>query len=108
MPIVNFAGGGKGKTANKGSSSDLMAYLLHEQEERSRSGQTQLFDAQSCLFDATSDMVALDDAVRKIDFNRKGLKKDESKFYYSDVNFSEEEVASILKGCRTDSEKEAA
>lgn len=108
MPIVNFAGGGKGKTANKGSSADLMAYLLHEQEERSRSGQTQLFDARSCLFDATSDMVALDDAVRKIDFNRKGLKKDESKFYYSDVNFSEEELASILKGCRTDSEKEAA
>ena len=108
MPIVNFAGGGKGKTSNKGSSADLMAYLLHEQEERSRSGQTQLFDAQSCLFDATSDMVTLDDAVRKIDYNRKGLKKDEAKFYYSDVNFSEEELASILKGCRTDSEKEAA
>lgn len=108
MPIVNFAGGGKGKTSNKGSSADLMTYLLHEQEERSRSGQTQIFDAQSCLFDATSDMVALDDAVRKIDYNRKGLKKDEAKFYYSDINFSEDELASILKGCRTDSEKEAA
>ena len=108
MPIVNFAGGGKGKTSNKGSSADLMAYLLHEQEERSRSGQTQLFDAQSCLFDATSDNLPLDDAIRKIDYNRKGLKKDEAKFYYADVNFSEDELVSILRGRETDADKEDA
>ena len=108
MAIVNFAGGGKGKTANKGSCADLMAYLLHEQEERSRVGIRQIFDAQSCLFDAFSDMVPLDDAVQKIDFNRKGLKKDEAKFYYADVNFSEEELAAIFRGLDTDADKEAA
>ena len=108
MAIVNFAGGGKGKTANKGSSADLMAYLLHEQEERSRSGHAQLFDAQSCLFDATSDNLPLDDAIRKIDYNRKGLKKDEAKFYYADVNFSEDELVSILRGRETDADKEDA
>ena len=108
MAIVNFAGGGKGKTANKGSSADLMAYLLHEQEERSRSGHAQLFDAQSCLFDASSDRLSLDDAIHKIDYNRKGLKKDEAKFYYADVNFSEDELASIFRGCETDADKEDA
>lgn len=108
MAIVNFAGGGKGKTANKGSSADLMAYLLHEQEERNRSGHAQLFDAQLCLFDATSDNLPLDDAIRKIDYNRKGLKKDEAKFYYADVNFSEDELVSILRGRETDADKEDA
>ena len=108
MPIVNFAGGGKGKTANKGSCADLMAYLLHEQEERRGAGGVQLFDAQSCLFDATTDQLALNDAVQKIDFNRKGLKKDEAKFYYADINFSDVELASMLSGCETDYEKEDA
>ena len=108
MAIVNFAGGGKGKTANKGSSADLMAYLLHEQEERSRSGHAQLFDAQSCLFDATSDNLPLDDAIKKIDYNRKGLKKDDAKYSYADVNFSEDELPSIFKGCETEADKENA
>lgn len=106
MPIINFAGGGKGKTANKGSCSELMAYLLHEQEERRQYGQIQLFDAKSCLFDATTDQLPLEDAINKIDFNRKGLKKTDAKFYYTDINFSEGELASMLAGCQTDAEKE--
>jgi len=108
MPIVNFAGGGKGKTANKGSCADLMAYLLHEQEERRGAGMIQLFDAQSCLFDATVDQLALDAAIQKIDYNKKGLKKDEAKFYYADIDFSEEELASIFEGFETDADKEDA
>ena len=108
MPIVNFAGGGKGKTANKGSCADLMAYLLHEQEERRGAGVVQLFDAQSCLFDATVDQLALDAAIQKIDYNKKGLKKDEAKFYYADIDFSEEELVSIFEGFETDADKEDA
>lgn len=108
MAIVNFTGGGKGKTANKGSCADLMNYLLHELEERIQSGQHELFDAQSCLFNDTIDRLALEDAIKKIDRNRKGLKKDEAKFSHVDYNPSQGELDVMFKGCNTDLEREDA
>ena len=105
MAIVTFNGGGSGHTANKGSSADLQMYLEHEMQLRVQDGRTQTDNARCQLFGADGIMSA-EESTRLIDGHRKGLKKDEAKFYEFEINLSEGEQMAMFRKCATEAEKE--
>jgi len=84
---VKIQGGGKGRTANTGSSYDVTKYLQHEDLERIKEGKE-----VEHFFSHTEDKVDPDEIVRALDNNRKKLSKKDAKFFMLTVSPSEEEL----------------
>lgn len=84
---VKIQGGGKGRTANTGSSYDVTKYLQHEDLERIKEGKE-----VEHFFSHTEDKVDPDKIVRALDNNRKKLSKKDAKFFMLTVSPSEEEL----------------
>lgn len=105
MPVVTFNGGGSGHTSNKGSCADLEAYKEHEKELRAQENRAQEANAKCQIFGAEGAMTA-EESTRFIDSHRKGLKKDEAKFYEFEINLSEGEQLAMFKDCATEAQKE--
>ena len=105
MAIVTFNGGGGGHTANKGSCADLEAYKEHEKLLRAQEGRAQQTNAKCDIFGADGIMSA-EESTRFIDAHRKGLKKDEAKFYEFEINLSEGEQLAMFRDCSTEAQKE--
>lgn len=105
MAIITFNGGGSGATSNKGSSADLEAYKEHEMELRRQENRNQETDAKCRIFCQDGFMTA-EESTRFIDGHRKGLKKEEAKFYEFEINLSEGEQSAMFRNCTTEAEKE--
>lgn len=105
MAIVTFNGGGGGHTANKGSCADLEAYKEHEKELRTQEGRAMETNAKCSIFGAEG-LMSAEESTRFIDGHRKGLKKDEAKFYEFEVNLSEGEQLAMFRNCSTEAQKE--
>lgn len=102
---VNINGGGSGKTANKGSASDLAIYGEHEHLERESEHRLGVRDAKCMWFDEAGNLTS-EEVTVKIDNNKKGLKKDDAKFYEFEICPSMEEQSAMFKGCKTDRQRE--
>lgn len=105
MAIIIFNGGNGGHTANKGSSAELEAYKEHEMELRIKQNRNQDCDAKCRIFGQDGFLTA-EESTRFIDGHRKGLRKDEAKFYEFEINLSEGEQSAMFRNCTTEAEKE--
>lgn len=105
MAIVTFNGGGNGHTANKGSCAELEKYKEHEHELRSQENRAKEENAKCQIFGA-DDIMSSEESTRLIDGHRKGLRKDEAKFYEFEINLSEGEQQAMFKGCTSEAQKE--
>ncbi|MEQ8882699.1 MAG: MobB family relaxase [Fulvivirga sp.] len=85
MPFVKISRPPKYADGNKGSSKAIMDYLDKENEGIESNVQQQHF------FSNYEDYVTKSEAIHGIDFNRKGLKNNETKFYEMSISFSEKE-----------------
>lgn len=104
---TNINGGGSGVSANTGSSIKAMDYLDHERQERLDKGETiKATDCQGMRFTHDGEGISANDAADLIDTNRKGLHKDDAKFFMLDVNPSKEEQEKMFQGCKTDRQRE--
>lgn len=105
MAIVTFNGGGSGHTANKGSCAELEKYKEHEHELRSQENRAQEENAKCQIF-GVDGVMSSEESTRFIDGHRKGLRKDEAKFYEFEINLSEGEQLAMFKGCTSEAQKE--
>lgn len=105
MPVITFNGGGSGHTSNKGSCADLEAYKEHEKELRAQENRDQEANAKCQIFGAEGTMSA-EESTRFIDSHKKGLKKDEAKFYEFEINLSEGEQLAMFQNCATEAQRE--
>ena len=105
MAIITFNGGISGHTANKGTSADLEAYKEHEMELRRKQNRNLEHDAKCQIF-GIDGIMSFEESTRYIDAHRKGLKKNETKFYEFEVNLSEGEQSAMFRNCATEAEKE--
>lgn len=74
--IVKVQGGGGGTYANTGTSEGVINYLQHEDFKRMQEGRK-----IEHFFSHAEDRVNPQEAISRIDTNRKGLKAKEAKFY---------------------------
>jgi hypothetical protein len=86
---IKIQGGGGGKYANTGSSSGIVAYLLHEDAERAAQGQP-----IEPFFDQ-SGTVGVADISAKIDGNIAKLCRDDAKFFCFTVSPSKKEIEAM-------------
>lgn len=107
MAIVTFNGGESGHTANKGSCAELEKYKEHENELRSQEDRLQVSNAKCRIFGADG-IMSSEESTRFIDGHRKGLRKDEAKFYEFEINLSEGEQQAMFKDCASEAQKEKA
>lgn len=86
--IVKVQGGGGGTYANTGTSEGVINYLQHEDFKRMQEGRK-----IEHFFSHAEDRVNPQEAISRIDTNRKGLKAKEAKFYVITVAPSAKELA---------------
>ncbi len=86
--IVKVQGGGGGTYANTGTSEGVINYLQHEDFKRMQEGRK-----IEHFFSHAEDRVNPQEAISRIDTNRKGLKAKETKFYVITVAPSAKELA---------------
>lgn len=86
IKIINPATDGKQAYTNRGSARQATNYL---EGEAKKQGDTAVF------FNAEKDQLSGDEAVQLIDSNRKGLRRDDAKFFSLVVSPSAEELAHI-------------
>jgi hypothetical protein len=77
-----------GSAGNKNSCSDFISYLSKEDFKDDPT-------SKEFLFNHTSQLIPDYIAINAIDGNRKGLGKNDAKFYTGSINFSEEEILFI-------------
>ncbi len=99
MPIINIYNNSRGISANKGSSENLLRYLLDDPT---------LTDDNLQLFNDIYHRIPVEAAISIIDNNTKGLKKDEAHFYHIDVNLSFGEVETLTNRCLSKLDMELA
>ena len=85
MPFVKISRPPKYADGNKGSSKAIMDYLDKENEGIESHVEQQHF------FSNSHDHVTKSEAILGIDYNKKGLKNNETKFYEMSISFSEKE-----------------
>ena len=83
--IINPKTDGNVVFNNTGSASALVAYLQHEKDQQD----------QGIFFNRDRDQITAGEVQQTIDFNVKGLKKDDEKFYSLYIAPSEKELAYI-------------
>lgn len=105
MAIIIFNGGGNGYTGNRSSSANLETYKEHEKELRQKENRNQEINAKCRIF-GEDGFLSAEESTQLIDGHRKGLKKDDAKFYEFEVNLSEGEQAAMFRNCATEAEKE--
>ncbi|MEQ8580065.1 MAG: MobB family relaxase [Balneola sp.] len=91
MPFVKISKPPKYADGNKGSSKAIMEYLDKENDGIESHVKQQHF------FSNSSDHVTKSQAIVGIDFNKKGLKNNETKFYEMSISFSEKESDHLNK-----------
>lgn len=84
--IVKPQGGGK-TYANTGTCANVVSYLQHEDIDRMKDGKE-----PEPFFSQENDRVSVDELISKIDYNRKGLKNSDAKFYVITVAPSRKEL----------------
>lgn len=75
---------------NAGSCSDLAQYLEKENLEKD-------FAKSEQFFNQSKENINVNEVIRRIDNNKKGLKKDEAKFYMITINPHERELKHLAK-----------
>lgn len=94
MPYLKFDNP-KGSSDNKGSCGKFLYYISKEDYNDKENPLSKEF-----LFNHTSNLIPDYEAIEAIDSNRKGLGKNDAKFYTGSINFSEEELLFI--GCNSE------
>lgn len=84
---IKIQGGGKGRTANKGSSGSLVSYLEHEDLKNIKEGKS-----VEPFFSHTENEVHANDIIDALDNNKKKLSKKDAKFYMITLSPSKDEL----------------
>lgn len=101
ISIINS--GSHGVTANKGSAATLIAYM---EKERLAERDITPDMCQGLLFNQTIEGLSINEATNMIDLNNKGLRSSDAKFYELECCPSQPEQEAMLRGCKTDRERE--
>lgn len=101
ISIINS--GSHGVTANKGSAATLIAYM---EKERFAERDITPDMCQGLLFNQTIEGLSINEATNMIDLNNKGLRSSDAKFYELECCPSQPEQEAMLRGCKTDRERE--
>lgn len=101
ISIINS--GSHGVTANKGSAATLIAYM---EKERLAERDITPDMCQGLLFNQAIEGLSINEATNMIDLNNKGLRSSDAKFYELECCPSQPEQEAMLRGCKTDRERE--
>lgn len=88
MPYFKISTPPEHANKNRGSVRDLVQYLEKENQGKDPAD-------KEYFFNHTDDIVFPEEVISVIDNNRKGLKKDETKFYEMSLSFSQPEISAM-------------